>query len=134
METHNLRDLPFSTLFRRLADQLSALIRQEFAMVRHELTKSLRTTLRSLVLFGIAAVFALCALFSLTYAAIAALATVTPLWAAGLIVTAIAGLSALLCVIVGVRILRRVSAPTLAMRSVEEDLRWVSTRVKSAKH
>lgn len=133
METGELRRMPLTTLFSRLQEQFSRLIRQEFSLVRTELTATVARAGKAVALLVAGAYISVFFLFSLMLGAIYGLAQVMPLWGAALIVAAVFAGGASICAIMGIRALRKCMKPSQAVHSIEEDLRWVAIRATSAR-
>ncbi len=122
-------------LLKRFSDQARRLAQQEMELARAELSVKAKSAGIATGLFGGAGLFGLLAVLTLTAAAVLALATAVAAWLAALIVTivylAIAGLLAL----VGRARMSRATplAPTLAIKSVKEDVEWLKNRARSSR-
>jgi hypothetical protein len=122
-------DATASDLMKQLAEQTSALVRQELELAKAELSVKGKQAGIGAGLLGGAGVFGLYALGALTATIIAALSLAMDTWLAALIVTlvwaAVAGVAALL----GKSRIQQ-SAPPIPEQSVEsvkEDVQWTKT-------
>jgi hypothetical protein len=128
------RELPLPELLRRLAEQTSALVRQEIALARTELSEKAAVVGRSAGLVCAAALLALGAFGALTATIIALLALALDVWAAALIVTIVYG-------VIAYALVRRAQAqlkaatlvPTQTIETTKEDIEWAKTRATSAR-
>lgn len=125
-------DTSTAELVQRATEQMSRLVRDEFALARAELTEKGRHAGRGVGLFGGGGVLALYAFGVLITAGVLLLAEVMPAWAAALIVgvvlLAVAGVFALL----GRSQVRQATPamPEGAAQSVRADVRTVSAAVR----
>ncbi len=84
--TAEVRELSTGELVGRLGEQVSRLVRDEFALARTELRQKGQKAGSGAALGGVAGVLAWFGVGALVVAAVAALALVLPVWAAALIV------------------------------------------------
>lgn len=129
-----LADQPMAVLIRRLSDQGSALMRDEIALAKAELTEEAKRAGAGAGMFGAAALFALLCLGALTAAGILALALVVAPWLAACCVAAaclaIAGIAALL----GRGQVRRATPPLpQTVETMKEDVQWTRARMRQAR-
>ncbi len=122
-------------LVKELSEQTSALVKQEVALAKAEMTEKAKAAGLGVGMFGSAGLVTFLGLSALTAGAILGLATAVDDWLAALIVgfvyLALAGAQALL----GRAQLKRAGppAPEQAAESVKEDVEWAKTRARSAK-
>jgi hypothetical protein len=129
------REKPIAVLLRDLADETSALVRQELELARAELTEKGRQAGAGIGLFGGAGVMGLAALGAFTTFMIAVLALALPVWGAALVVTAIDALIAGVLAITGRDRLNRGTplVPEKTIETVKEDVEWAKTRAQSGR-
>lgn len=110
---------------------LQEMVRAEVRLARAEVREELGKARQSAVMLTAAGVASLLALSLLLMAAVFALATIWPLWAAALAVgLAVAVIGGTLGS-VGVRRLRAVRlAPPKTIQTVKENIQWAKTRTK----
>jgi uncharacterized membrane protein YqjE len=82
-------ELPVAELLKQLSTDLTTLVRGEVTLARLEIAEKSKGAGPAIGLFAVAALFGAGAFVALTIGIIGAFATFLPLWAAGLIVTAI---------------------------------------------
>jgi hypothetical protein len=129
-----LRDRSLGELFNRLSADTSALIRQELALARAELTEKGREAGKGATLFGGAGVLGLLAAGALTAGLILLLDLVMVAWLAALIVGAV---EAAIAAVLGLRGRDRVQRaspplPEQTVDTVKEDVEWAKNRTRSA--
>jgi len=135
----DLRHAPMSELVNRLASDLSVLVRQEFELLRSEMTDQLsqsgRRAGQGAGMLSAAAVCGLMALGTLTATAILLLALAFPPWLAALIVTIGYGVGAGVAAIEGKRKLQELTPPVprQTIETVKEDVEWAKSQTTSAK-
>jgi uncharacterized membrane protein YqjE len=108
-----------------IATELGVLVRKEGELARAELREEIGASMRALAFGGVAAV---CALLTLVFAGLGlmfALDLAMPLWAAALITTGVAALTALLLGLLARASLKRATAgPQRTINSLKEDVTW----------
>jgi membrane protein len=126
-------DRPLGELLRELGDEISALVRQEIALAKVEITEKAKPAVASAGMFGGTALFALGAFGALTTFLIALIALALPVWAAALIVAAVYGGAAFVLAQTGKKKLHEAGplVPEQTAQTVKEDIEWVKTRTKS---
>jgi hypothetical protein len=135
----DLRSASMGDLFGRLTQDMSALVRQEFELLRVEMGEKLLQSGRRLGegagMFSAAALTGLMAVASLTAFVILALALVMPAWLSALIVTVAYTIAAAVCAIRGKKTIDHVvmPVPTQTVETVKEDIEWAKTQATSAK-
>jgi uncharacterized membrane protein YqjE len=119
-------------LLKRFSDQARRLAQQEMELAKAELSVKAKSAGIATGLFGGAGLFGLLAVLTLTAAAVLALATTVAAWLAALIVAAVYLVIAGLLALVGRARMSQATplAPTLAIKSVKEDVEWLKNRAK----
>ncbi len=117
-----------------LVHEVSALVRDEFALARAEMTRKGKRAAFGVGMFGAAGLFVFLGLVCLTGCAVAAIAIVLPVWAAALIV---GGAYLILAGIVAAagRVDLQTAAPPLpteAAQSARETVEWIRTQTSSS--
>ncbi|MEV6650959.1 phage holin family protein [Streptomyces sp. NPDC051219] len=117
-------------LVKQASEQLSDLVREELALARAELKDKGRRAGRGGGLYGGAGIMGLFAFQALVVAAIAALALVIPVWAAGLVVAGLLAVLAALLALLGRKETRRATplAPERTVESVRADIHELKER------
>lgn len=131
-----LRDQPVGDLVRQLSEQTSTLVRQEIELAKAELAIKGKRAGIGAGMFGGAGLFGFFAFAALTTTFILALNLVVAGWLAALIVTAAYGLVAGLLALQGKNKVQEATPPVpeRAVDSTKEDVAWVKTQAKSARH
>ena len=130
-----LRDRPLGELMKELADQTGTLVRQEMELAKAEMREKGKRAGAAAAMLGGAAIFTLLALGALTAFLILALDGVMANWLAaliiGLVYTAVAAFLALR----GREKVREVGRPVpeQTQATIEEDLEWARTQMKSGR-
>ena len=130
-----LQDKPTADLVKDISDQATRLVRSEIELAKAELAVKGKQAGIGAGMFGGAGLFAVFGFAALTTAAIAALATALPTWAAALIVAvvyfAVAGVVALL----GKGRVQQATPPLpeRAIDSTKTDIETAKARVKEAR-
>lgn len=119
-------------LVQRATEQLSRLVRDEFALARIELAEKGKRAGIGVGLFGGGGVLAFCALGVLCAAAVLLLAEVMPAWAAALVVGAVLLAAAGVFALLGRAQVRRAvpPVPESTAQSVRADVQTVTTAVR----
>ena len=131
----DLRDRPIGELMKQLAEETSTLVRQELALARAEMTQKGRRAGLGAGMLGAAGVAALLALGAFTAFLILALDGVMPNWLAALLVAAVYGAVA---AVLGLRGKEKVQeagspVPEQTKETIQEDVQWAKTQLKSGK-
>jgi uncharacterized membrane protein YqjE len=128
-----LRGSSIGDLMKQLAEETSTLVRQELDLAKAEMAeKGKKAGLGAGMLSG-AAVFGLLALGALTAFLVLALDGAMPNWAAALVVAAVYAAIAGVLALRGKQKVQQAGKPVpeQTKESIEEDLRWARTQVKS---
>ena len=116
----------FGALFAELAGQSAGLVRDELALVRHEIKEKATQTKVAVIFLSLGGLLCLLALMTLTAAVILALAPVVGAWQAALIIGGIYLLLGGIIVLIGKS---RLSASTLkpeqTIETMEENKEWL---------
>jgi uncharacterized membrane protein YqjE len=128
-----LREQSIGELFKKLSNDLSALVRQELRLAQAEMTEKGKRAGLGAGLFGGAGVVTLLALGSLTTCLIAALAEGMDVWLAGLIMTVLYGAIAGVLALTGKKQIVEASPPVpeQTVETVKEDVQWAKTQLPS---
>ena len=131
----DLRERPVGELLKELSDQTTTLVKQELDLAKAELGEKGKRAGIGAGMFGGAGLFGVFAFATATTAAIAALDTAMPLWAAALIVTAVYGVIGAVLALSGKKQVKEAvpPAPEQAVESVKEDVEWAKTQAKSSR-
>jgi hypothetical protein len=118
-------------LFSELANQTSALVRQEVDLARTEMTQKATALGKDAAIVGAGAVLALGAYLSLVAALIIILDIWLPLWASALIVAVVLGGIGYVLIQQGLSAIRRVNlAPQQTIATLKDDAAWAKEQVK----
>jgi len=134
----DLRHASMGELVNRLASDLTALVRQEFELLRsemaEELSRSGRRAGQGAGMLGAAAVCGLMALVCLSATLVLVLALAFPAWVAALIVTFAYGAVAGVLAVEGKRKIKEITPPVprQTIETVKEDVEWAKSRTTSA--
>jgi uncharacterized membrane protein YqjE len=119
-------DQSMGALFSQLATQSSELVRDEFALAKHEVRDKLKSLGVAAVICGLAALIGQAALIALAAAAALALAPVVGTWQAVLIVGGILLVVASALGAVAARLARQLDLrPKQTLETLEEDKEWL---------
>lgn len=135
----NLRDESMGELFKQLTSDVTLLMRQEFQLLRTEMTEQgKRVATRAGQGAGMLSAAAVCAWFALaalTATVMLLLVQVMPAWVAALIVTVAYGIIAAVLAVAGKHKLEDLQAPVPreTIATVKEDVEWAKTRISSAR-
>jgi uncharacterized membrane protein YqjE len=126
---------PFPVLLRELAEQITTLVRQEFALAKSELAEKGRRAAPAAGLLSAGALLGLGAFGALTTCIIAALARALQLWAAALIVAVVYAIIAFVLVQTAKNKLEGAMplVPEQTAQTVKEDVEWAKTRARSGR-
>jgi uncharacterized membrane protein YqjE len=128
------RDRPIGELVKDLANQTSALVKQEIRLAQAEVTEKGKLAGRGAGLLAGAAVAALLMLGALTALIVVALDSALPLWLAILITTVLWGVVAAVLAQVGRTALRSATPPApQTVETVKEDIQWAKTQPESGR-
>jgi uncharacterized membrane protein YqjE len=136
MATHvdnDLRDRPLGELVKQLASETSTLVRQELELAKAEMRQKGRRAGVGAGMLGAATVAGLLALGALTAFFVLALDGALPNWAAALLVAGVYGVAAAILAFRGREKVQEAGAPVpeQTKESIEEDLQWARTQVRS---
>jgi Flp pilus assembly protein TadB len=114
-----------------IAGNLQEIIRSEFRLSAAEIIDEANKAAKPAATLGTGIVFAIYALGFLLLAIVYALSTVMAPWLAALLVTALAGLPAMVLIYSGRERLKKVKvAPEKAIASVKETMQWATGQMK----
>jgi hypothetical protein len=134
-EPSDLREQPVSELLKRLAHEMTVLVRQELDLAKAEMREKAGKAGAGVGMWGGAGVAGLLALGSLTAFLILALDGAMPNWLAALIVGLIYAAIAGLLYLIGKRRVDDVGSPIpeQTVETVKEDVQWAKHPTTSAK-
>jgi len=126
----DLRDASTGDLVSRLANEATALVRQEVELAKAELAEKAKETGKGAGMFGGAGILGLFAFGALTACLILALDTAVPAWLAALIVAVVYGAIGGVLALSGKRKVQEAAPPVpeQTVESVKEDVQWLKTR------
>jgi len=126
----DLRDASTGDLVSRLANEATALVRQEVELAKAELAEKAKETGKGAGMFGGAGILGLFAFGALTACLILALDTAVPAWLAALIVAVVYGAIGGVLALTGKRKVQEAAPPVpeQTVESVKEDVQWLKTR------
>jgi uncharacterized membrane protein YqjE len=129
----DLRHESTADLLRQLSQETTTLVKQELQLAKAEMQVKAKEGGKGAGMLGGAGVAALLMLAALTAAAIAALDTAMPLWAAALILALVWGAIAGGMALAGKGRLQEAAPPVpeQTQTSVKEDMAWAKNRAKS---
>jgi uncharacterized membrane protein YqjE len=121
----------FSEVLQDIAGNLQTIVRSEFRLAKTELKEEIRSAFPAMALLagaGLGGIFAV--LFALV-AAVNALSTVVPDWAAALIIAALLALAAGAALATGIKRLQLMT-PGLpkTMNNLKENIEWTKQQIK----
>ncbi len=118
-------------LFKELANETSALVRQEVKLATTEMTQKASFAARQSAFIAAGGLLATIALLSLIAAFILGLGTLIPLWVSALLVGAVIAVAAFIVINKGVTALKSMSpAPQQTILSLEENKAWVRQQIR----
>ncbi len=134
-ETRDPGDKSTAELLRDLSDELTALVHEEIALAKAELSVKGRRLGEGAGLFGAAAVLTFLALGALVAAAIAAVSLAVSVWLAALLVAVgLIGMAGGLALKGKADVSQGVPPiPEEAITTTKEDVAWIKTQAKSAR-
>jgi hypothetical protein len=132
-EGEELRERPLGDLMKQLADETATLVRQELELAKAEMRQKGRRAGVGAGMLGAATVAGLLALGALTAFFVLALDGALPNWAAALLVAGVYGVAAAILAFRGREKVQEAGAPVpeQTKESIEEDLQWARTQVRS---
>jgi uncharacterized membrane protein YqjE len=130
-----LREQPIPELLKQLANETTALVRQELELAKAEMREKGRKAGPGLGMWGAAGFVALCALGALTAFFILALDGAVPNWLAALIVAAVYGAIAGFLYVRGKHRVDEAGSPVpeQTVQSLKEDVQWAKHQTQSVK-
>lgn len=115
-----------------IASEVQRLLQMEVQLAQAEMQEARQHAMRGTMVSGAAAVFALIMSIFLFLAIMFALDTLMPIWAAALATTGIAAGVAILFAMLGMQQWRSFSpVPRRTIRTMQEDVRWAKSQLKS---
>jgi hypothetical protein len=125
-------DRPLGELFSELGTGTSALVRQEIALAKAELTQKATKVGKHAAYVAVGAAVAYAAFLAVMAAIIFALGEALPLWASALIVGLVFGVVAAILIYEGINRLKRMNlAPRQTVETLKEDAQWLKHHVTS---
>ncbi len=119
-------DRSLGELFSDLSREMSALVRQEVALAKTEMTEKVSAVGKNAALLAVGGVLLVTALLTLVATCVIALANAMPWWLAALIVTIIVAIIGGVLAWMGVENLKKMSvAPTQTVETIKEDATWI---------
>lgn len=123
---HDASDKSVGGLFTQLAGLSSELVRDEFALAKHEIRERLKSVVAGVILAVIGALMGQAALLACCAAAAFFLASYLGAWQAVLVVGIVLGLVAVIIVSVAVNRLAEVDLkPEQTLETLEENKKWL---------
>ena|SRR5213596_3598181 len=123
---------PLGELFSELGNETSALVRQEIALAKAELTQKATKLGKNTAYLAVGGAVAYAAFLAVMAALIFALGEALPLWAAALIVGIVFGMVAAILIYEGINKLKRMNlAPRQTVETLKEDAQWLKHHVTS---
>ena len=119
-------------LFGDLSKEISALVRQEIALAKTEITGKISSIAVGAIALVVAGVLALGAFLVLLAAAVLALSIWLPGWAAALIVAVVLLVVAGIAAFVGIGSIKKATPPVpqQTIETLKEDAQWLKNQVK----
>jgi len=118
-------------LFRELADETGALIRQEVKLATTEMSKKATDAAMQVAWIAVGALFGIVSLLTLLGALVLALGTLMALWQAALLVGIASGITAGALALKGITSLRKLDPmPRQTIQSIRENKSWVQQQVR----
>jgi uncharacterized membrane protein YqjE len=113
-----------STVLSDIVGNVQDIVRSELRLAKTEITEELAKARSAGILIGAGALMLIFSTLFLLLAAVYALSTVMPGWAAAVIVGAGVGVIAALCFGIGIRKLKSVRAAPKTATTVKENVEW----------
>ena len=131
----DLRERPMGELLKQLAQETTALVRQEIDLAKAEVSQKATEAGKGAGMLGGAGVAGLLALGALTAAAVLALDQAVASWLAALIVAAVWGAVAGVLALAGKDRVQEAAPPIpeQTVETVKEDVEWAKTQARSAR-
>lgn len=131
--TYDPQKASLGELFSRLANDTSTLVRQEVALLRAEMTQSVKGVVGLVIKFALAGVFALLAVLVLLAASVIGLGVaLNNYWLSALIIGGVLLLLAAIFGFLGFKSLKGAKlAPTQTIETLRDDAQWLKEQVKS---
>jgi uncharacterized membrane protein len=131
MNTYNHKDeKPLSVLFSELSRGLSNMFRQEVELAKAELSQKAKQAVRDAVYLIAGAILAFGGFLVLLGMAVAALATIMPVWLSALIVGVVACAAAYSLIQKGISDLKKRSLkPEQTVETIKESGKWIKQQV-----
>jgi uncharacterized membrane protein YqjE len=125
-------DRSLGELFSELGNETSALVRQEIALAKVELTQKATKAGKNAAYLAAGAAVGYAAFLALMAALVFALGEAMPLWAAALIVGVVFAVVAGIVIYEGINNLKRMNvAPRQTVETLKEDAQWLKHQVTS---
>jgi hypothetical protein len=125
-------DRSLGELFSELGNETSALVRQEIALAKAELTQTATKAGKNAAYLAAGAAVGYAAFLALMAALVFALGEAMPLWAAALIVGVVFAVVAGIVIYEGINNLKRMNvAPRQTVETLKEDAQWLKHQVTS---
>lgn len=119
-------DRSLGELFSDLTREITALVRQEVALAKTEMTQKVSSLGKSAAMVAVGGVLLFSALLALMATIIIALANAMPWWLAALIVTVVVAVVGGVIAYMGIENLRKTQlAPTQTVDTLKEDATWI---------
>lgn len=126
------QDRSLGELFGELAQEMGALVRQEVALARVELTHKATDVGKNVGYLAAGGAVAYGAFLSLLAAAVLLLAQAMPAWAAALVVAVVVGVAGAVLVSSALSKLKRTDVvPHQTVQTLKEDAQWAKDQMKS---
>lgn len=130
----DMHERPIGELLKQLADETTTLVRQEIDLAKAEIEQRGRRAGRGAAMFGGAGAAGLLALGAVTAAGVLALDLALPAWLAALIVAAVWAVVAGALALAGRDRVQEATPPApQTVETLEEDVEWAKTQVRSAR-
>jgi apolipoprotein N-acyltransferase len=118
-------------VFKDIVGNVQQIIRAEVRLAKTEVRDELLKMKRGVTIIAAGGVIGILAIGVLLLAAVYALSLVLPPWAAALIVAVVTAAIAGVCVMTGIKQLKRVTLPPAkTVATVQENIQWAKTRAK----
>lgn len=129
-ETRRMEERPLGELFADLANETSALVRNEVALAKVEITDKATRVGKNVASLFIGGAVAYAAMLAIGAAVILLLATVMPAWLSALIVGVVVGVVGWMLISKAAAALRRTELkPRETVQSLKEDAQWIKDQI-----